>query len=45
MEDSQQLLDSEDEKQEDTERRQSQNTSEETYNQWKKSRLQQDIDR
>ena len=46
MEDSQQLLDSEDEKQAQTDVGiQSQNTSKETYNPWKKSWLQQDIDR
>ena len=46
MGDSQQLLDSEDEKQPETDVEvHSQNTSKETYNQRKKSRLQQDIDR
>ena len=41
-----QLLDSEDEKQAETDVEiQSQNTSKETYNPWKKLRLQQDIDR
>ena len=46
MEDSKQLLDIEDEKQAETDVEiRSQNTSKETYNPWKKSRLQQDIDR
>jgi len=46
MEDSQQLLDSEDEKQAETDVEiQSQNMPTETYNPWKKSQLQQDIDR
>ena len=46
MEYSQQLLDSEDEKQSETDlETQSQNTSKETYNPRKKSRLQQNIDR
>ena len=46
MEHSQQLLDSEDEKQAETVVEiQSQNTSKDTYNPRKKSRLQQDIDR
>ena len=46
MEYSQQLLDSEGEKQAETDVEiQSQNTSKETYNRRKKSRMQQDIDR